>query len=102
MAGHYSQQYLSDQLIVSRPTYERYEKNTVEIPLSKLCLVARLYQIDTLEFLRTILNENDNNPANPRGTVANGPFYSGRTSLKQEIQGSRPKWAIAVTAQENS
>lgn len=57
-AKRYSQQFLADQLIVSRPTYERYESGTVEIPLSKLCAVARLYQIESLELIHLVLTTN--------------------------------------------
>lgn len=52
----YSQKQLADQLIVSRPTYERYENDSVEIPLSKLCAVARFYQIEPLEFIGLVLS----------------------------------------------
>lgn len=52
----YSQKQLADQLIVSRPTYERYENDSVEIPLSKLCTIARFYQIEPLELIGLMLS----------------------------------------------
>ncbi|MEJ5995787.1 helix-turn-helix transcriptional regulator [Pedobacter sp. Du54] len=55
-AKHYSQKQLADQLIVSRPTYERYENNKVEIPLSKLCALAQFYQIDPIELIQRVLS----------------------------------------------
>lgn len=53
--ARYSTTYISDYLSVSRPTYERYEKNVVEIPLSKLCSLARLYEIETMELLEMVV-----------------------------------------------
>ena len=55
-AKRYSQMQLADQLIVSRPTYERYENNKVEIPLSKLCALAQFYQIEPIELIQLVLS----------------------------------------------
>lgn len=55
-AKRYSQRQLADQLIVSRPTYERYENNKVEIPLSKLCAIAQFYQIELIELIQLVLS----------------------------------------------
>ncbi|MDQ7948945.1 MAG: helix-turn-helix transcriptional regulator [Pedobacter sp.] len=51
----FTAKYVSDYLSVSRPTYERYEKNIVEIPLSKICRLANLYHIEQMELLRRII-----------------------------------------------
>lgn len=50
---------LAKYLLVSRPTYLRYEQNTIEIPLSKLFEVAKFYKLDIVELIRLIEMENN-------------------------------------------
>ena len=45
-------------LSISRPTYLRYEKNSIEIPLSKLFELAKFYQLDIADLVRLIEREN--------------------------------------------
>jgi len=51
----FSQIQLANFLMISRPTYERYERDIVEIPLSKLCAIAKLYQIEPTELIISLL-----------------------------------------------
>jgi len=45
---------LAKYLLISRPTYLRYEQNTIEIPLSKLFEVAKFYKVDIVDLIRLI------------------------------------------------
>lgn len=48
-----NQQKVADHLFVSRPTYNRYEQDIVEIPISKLFALAVILNFDPIELLRT-------------------------------------------------
>ncbi|WP_316765948.1 helix-turn-helix transcriptional regulator [Pedobacter frigiditerrae] len=41
-------------LLISRPTYLRYENNKIEIPLSKLFKLADYYEINFVELMKLI------------------------------------------------
>jgi len=48
------QQSVADYLCISRPTYIRYERNEVEMPLSKLFDLASLYDLEIIVLIRLI------------------------------------------------
>jgi transcriptional regulator with XRE-family HTH domain len=50
----FNQADVAKYLMISRPTYLRYEQNTIEIPLSKLFEVARFYKLDLIYLIRLI------------------------------------------------
>ncbi|RZK60253.1 MAG: XRE family transcriptional regulator [Pedobacter sp.] len=45
---------VAEYLLISRPTYLRYEQNKIEIPLSKLFKLADYYKIDLAELIKLI------------------------------------------------
>ena len=45
---------LAKYLLISRPTYLRYENNKIEIPLSKLFKLADYYKINFMELMKLI------------------------------------------------
>jgi transcriptional regulator with XRE-family HTH domain len=61
-----SQQTISEYLYISRPTYSSWEKDLCEIPLTKLLLLIRYYELDLIEFLRAtgIALKTDDNSSN--------------------------------------
>ncbi len=48
------QQSVADYLCISRPTYIRYERNEVEMPLSKLFDLALLYDFEITVLIKLI------------------------------------------------
>jgi transcriptional regulator with XRE-family HTH domain len=61
---HYKQQLVADYLFVSRPTYVRYERNQVEMPLSKLFELALLYNMQVTALVKLIGEQTRNNALN--------------------------------------
>ncbi|MBC9911132.1 helix-turn-helix transcriptional regulator [Chitinophaga varians] len=59
----YTQQQVADYVHVSRPTYVSWEQNTGDLPLSKMMLLAQLYEMTLTQFVNLILAENDMPPA---------------------------------------
>ncbi|NSL89238.1 helix-turn-helix transcriptional regulator [Chitinophaga sp. Mgbs1] len=59
----YTQQQVADYVHVSRPTYVSWEQNTGDLPLSKMVLLAQLYELSLTQFVNLILAENDIHPA---------------------------------------
>ncbi|TCC91697.1 XRE family transcriptional regulator [Pedobacter frigiditerrae] len=55
---------LAKYLLISRPTYLRYEQNTIEIPLSKLFEVAKFYNVDIIDLIRLIEMEKSKKDVN--------------------------------------
>ena len=51
---HLKQQEVANFLFISRPTYIRYEKDEVEMPLSKLFELSSLYGCDISDLVKLI------------------------------------------------
>lgn len=68
-----TQKELADYLMISRPTYERYEKDFVEIPLSKLCAVAQLFHIEPLDLIKIVITTEKFNTGHK--SIVNNEIY---------------------------
>ena len=57
----YTQQYVADQLGISREVYRRYEKGTRSIPVDCLIGLAKLYNVST-DYLLNLTNTKTSYP----------------------------------------
>lgn len=51
----YTQEYVATKIFVSRSCYSSWENNLHGIPLNKLLLLAKLYDINPVEFIKIVL-----------------------------------------------
>lgn len=73
----YTQEYVASKIYVSRACYSSWEKNLYSIPLDKIILLAKVYDLDPLEFIKNILRNDGSN---------DGMSKSRFEVLKRELQ----------------
>ncbi len=77
-----NQHQVANHLLVSRPTYLRYEHNLTEIPFTKLVLLAELYDFEPIDFMRFIMQL-------PQGEKS--ARFSGRDAFQNHLTNSSLK-----------
>jgi transcriptional regulator with XRE-family HTH domain len=53
----YSQEFVANQLNMSRNTYQTWEKGDVDFSMSKILIICQLYQIEMIDFWREVCLE---------------------------------------------